>query len=174
MAYKEKTMPLFYYIDKQFNTPDEFSSYILKSIKNNKRGIIIDSSYKAYDVVANYAHDSITPLIGRIKYIIEPTNKTVEENKENIKKILKENYIIVFSVIGLDTDSKRKLLKSIFESVLELDINHELDFILGYNTFIKCFTEYHSEKLKSDYIEKTQNQNIEQIYYEEKKYRLKM
>lgn len=77
--------------------------------------------------------------------------------------------VIVFSVIGLDTDSKRKLLKSIFESVLELDINHELDFILGYNTFSKCFTKYHSEKLKSDYIEKIQNQNIEQFYYEENK-----
>lgn len=143
MAYKEENMPLFYYISKQFNAPNEFSNYILQFIKNNKRGVIIDSSYKAYDVIANYAHDSITPLIGRIKYIIEPPNKTVEENKEHIRKTLKENYIIVFSVIGLDTDSKRKLLKSISESILDLEINNELDFdfILGYNTFSKCFSD---------------------------------
>lgn len=171
MSKQEKNVPIFYYVDKSINASKELSDHILESIKYHRRGIIIDSGYKAYDIVANYAHDSIIPSVGRVKYIIDPPNKMIQENKDYIKKLLRESSIVIITTNGLDTNGKRRFLKAMFESVIELDITNELDmdFVLGYNTFHKYFTKEHSEKLKDAYIKRIQNQNIQQIYYEEAK-----
>jgi hypothetical protein len=169
MTHQIEKIATFHYIGRRVSAPDDFSNYLLNAIKKNKRGIVIDSGYKAYDIVASYAHESINPLVGRVKYILDPPSKMIQENKDYIKHLLRDNYIVVITTNGLDTNTKRRLLKAMFESVIELDITNELsmDFVLGYNTFHKCFTKEHSDKLKNSYIERFHKQNIQQNHYEE-------